>query len=77
MIKEPSTVRRAGDGDAQDRWDPPAQDAPGSGPSVMKGDRSPWRSAGWVVLLWLGGVATVAGIAYAIKLGLALLLQGG
>jgi hypothetical protein len=30
-----------------------------------------------VVLLWLGGVATVAGIAYAIKLGLALLLQGG
>ena len=43
----------------------------------MERDRSLWRSAGWVVLLWVGGVAAVAGVAYAIKLALALLLQGG
>lgn len=43
----------------------------------MARDRSAWRSAAWFVLLWAGGVATVAGIAYAIKLGLALLLQDG
>lgn len=42
----------------------------------MSRARSAWRSAGWLVLLWVGGVATVAGIAYAIKLALALLLQG-
>ena len=33
-----------------------------------------WRRLGWFVLLWLGGVAAVAGIAYLLRMVMKLTL---